>query len=268
MIVRRPSVAGQFYSGTESALKKELSLLIDNKARKVDCLGVISPHAGYIYSGGVAGKVLSRIKFKDSFVILGPNHTGMGEHFAILSKGSWQTPIGDVGIDEELAEYIIKESTYIKEDPGAHIHEHSIEVQLPFLQYIKNAIKFVPIVVAQADLKTYRAIGKELAGAINKSGKKVVMIASTDMTHYEAHESAKEKDKRAIDAILALDEGRLAKEISKWEISMCGSGPAIIMLSALKELGAKKAELIDYKTSGDISGDYSSVVGYAGIIIK
>lgn len=268
MIIRRASVAGQFYQGSKAGLEKELSTLIDKDAPKKDCLGAVSPHAGYIYSGMVAGEVLSRIKFKDSFVILGPNHTGIGSPFAIVTSGHWQMPMGDVEIDTDLAKAILKNSRYIKEDPSAHVYEHSIEVQLPFLQFVKSDFKFVPIIISSSDLETFRKIGKELADAIKRSNKEIVIIASSDMTHYESHESAKNKDKRAIDAILKLDEEKLMNEIQKWDITMCGFAPTIVMLSALKSLGAKKAELIDYKTSGDTSGDYSSVVGYAGILIE
>lgn len=268
MTIRRPSVAGQFYHASKAGLEKELTKLIDKDAKKEDSLGAVSPHAGYIYSGAVAGEVLSRLRFKDSFVILGPNHTGLGEPFAIMRSGHWRMPMGDVEIDADLADTILKNSKYIKEDESAHIHEHSIEVQLPFLQFIKKDFKFVPIIIASADLKTFKEIGKELADSIKKSKKKVIMIASSDMTHYEPHESAKEKDHKAIEAILKLDEDLLMGEIRKWNITMCGYAPTIVMLSALKELGAKSAELIDYKTSGDTSGDYSTVVGYAGILIK
>ena len=268
MTARKPSVAGQFYSNSKAALEKDLSKLMDRSVQKIDCLGAISPHAGYIYSGMVAGEVLSRIKFKDSFIILGPTHTGLGEPFAIMTSGEWQMPMGDVEIDADLAKIILNNSKYIKEDSSAHVYEHSIEVQLPFLQFVKSDFKFVPIIISSADLGTFKAIGKELAGSINKSKKSVVMIASSDMTHYEPSESAKKKDKKAIDAILNLDEEKLMHEISKWDITMCGFAPTVVMLSALKELGAKKAELIDYKNSGDVSGDYSSVVGYAGILIQ
>lgn len=268
MTVRQPSVAGQFYSDARGSLEKELSGLVDKNASKTDCLGAVSPHAGYMYSGAVAGKVLSRIKFKESFIILGPNHTGTGEPFAIMSEGSWQMPGGPVRIDSVLAKCILENSGFIKEDASAHRHEHSIEVQLPFLQYLKKDIKFVPVIISYADLDTYRKIGAELAASIRKYAKEVVLIASSDMTHYEDHESAMAKDRKAIDAIIKLDEAGLMDEIRKWNISMCGFAPTVIMLSCLKELGAKQAELVDYKTSGEISGDYSSVVGYAGILIS
>ena len=268
MTVRNPSVAGQFYQGSKAGLTKEVSRLIDNETPKEDCLGAVSPHAGYIYSGMVAGKVISRIKFKESFVVLGPNHTGIGEQFAIVTSGCWRTPMGDVAIDSELAKAILSGSGFIKEDPSAHAYEHSIEVQLPFLQYLNGGFRFVPISVSYADSATLKKVGSELAGAIAKTKKGVVIISSSDMTHYESHESARTKDRKAIDAVLNLDEDMLTDEVKRWDISMCGFAPTVVMLSALKKLGAKKGELVDYKTSGDTSGDYTSVVGYAGILIK
>lgn len=267
-MIRKPSVAGQFYPASGSMLEKQLSALVDKKAKKIDCLGVVSPHAGYIYSGPVAGKVLSRIKFKDSFIIMGPNHTGYGKPFSIMTKGSWQMPQGKVDIDETLANSLLKGSEHLEEDALAHNHEHSIEVQLPFLQYLKKDFKFVPIIISHSQLSIYKKLASQLAKSIKDSKKDVVIIASSDMTHYEDRESAEKKDRFAIEAILKLDTDLLMDTILKHDISMCGYAPTIVMLQAAKELGAVKAELVDYKTSGDASGDYSSVVGYAGIIVN
>jgi len=268
MAVRPPVVAGRFYSADSAALAKEVAGLMEPGAKKEECLGAVSPHAGYKYSGCVTGKTLSRVAFKDSFIVMGPNHTGVGKDFSIMSKGSFRTPLGEAEIDTDLAEAILKNSDCIEEDAGAHADEHSIEVQLPFLQQAGGAITFVPIVIAESNIERLKAAGRDIAAAIKAWGRRAVVISSSDMTHYESDKSVREKDKKAIDAILALDEERLMKEIIERDISMCGFAPTIVMLSALKEMGAKKAELIDYRTSGDASGDYSSVVGYAGIIIK
>jgi len=267
-MLRKASVADQFYPGTRDLLEKAVSELIDNKTKKNDCLGIVSPHAGYIYSGPVAGKVFSGITLKPDYIILGPNHTGYGKPFSIMARGKWQMPLGDIDIDEDLAGLLLKNSKYLEEDDQAHTYEHSIEVQLPFLQYFKKEFKFVPIIISQAQLKLYKELGGEIGKAIKQSKKDVLIIASSDMTHYESAESARKKDKLAISAILKLDSELLMDTILKSDISMCGYAPVIVMIEAAKELGAKEAELIDYKTSGDISGDYSSVVGYAGIIIK
>jgi AmmeMemoRadiSam system protein B len=267
-MIRNPIVAGQFYPGSPVGLKRMIEGMIEPKAEKVEVIGLVSPHAGYVYSGFVAGAVISRIKFKDTFVILGPNHTGGGKSFSIMTKGAWKTPLGDVEIDSELGRRILADSSYLEEDSAAHQHEHSLEVQVPFLQFFKPEVKIVPIVLAHADGTVYKKIGREIAVAIKESKRGAVILASSDMTHYEPHESAKKKDSKAIEAILALDEDELLKRVDELDISMCGYAPVVSLISAAKGLGATEAELVKYQTSGDTSGDYSAVVGYAGIIIK
>jgi len=267
-MIRKPVVAGQFYPGSAGELKRMIKGLIDEKAAKVEVVGLVSPHAGYIYSGAVAGAAISRVEFKGTFVILGPNHTGAGKPFALMSEGAWQTPLGEVGINSELARMLLEESLYLVEDSAAHQYEHSVEVQLPFLQYFKPDIRIVPITLSHASGDVFKEIGKSLAGAIRRAGGDVVIIASSDMTHYEPQKSAEEKDRQAIEAILNLDEDELLRRIDALGISMCGYGPVTCLISAARELGAGGAELVKYQTSGDVSGDYSSVVGYAGIIIR
>ena len=267
-MIRNPVVAGQFYPASASELKSMIKRMVDEKVAKEEVIGLISPHAGYIYSGAVAGAAISRIKFKDTFIIMGPNHTGSGKPFSIMTEGRWKTPLGEVETDSELGRQILANSRYLQEDKAAHLGEHSIEVQLPFLQYFKTDFKLVPIILAHAGGTIYKEIGKEIAKAVKESGKKVVIIASSDMTHYESQASAQKKDTQAIEAILDLDEDELLKRVDEFNISMCGYAPAVSLIAAAKELGAKEAELVKYQTSGDVTGDYSSVVGYAGIIIK
>jgi AmmeMemoRadiSam system protein B len=267
-MIREPVVAGQFYPGSSDGLKRMIASMVDDRAEKVDAIGLVSPHAGYIYSGIVAGAVLSRVKFKDTFVILGPNHTGRGKAFSIMTKGTWKTPLGEVEIDSELGKLILASSSHLEEDHLAHQFEHSLEVQVPFLQYFKPDVRIVPIILTHASGAAYKKIGMELASAIKESKKRVVILASSDMTHYESHESARSKDRRAIEAILDLDEDELLRRVEEFGISMCGYAPVVSLISAAKELGARKAELVKYQTSGDTSGDYSSVVGYAGILVK
>lgn len=267
-MTRKPIVAGQFYPASASELKRMIKGMVAEKAKKQEVIGLISPHAGYIYSGPVAGAVISRIRFKDTFIIMGPNHSGRGKPFSIMTEGRWQTPLGEVEVDSEMGKRILAHSRYLEEDMAAHLHEHSIEVQLPFLQYFKTEFKLVPIVLAYGGAAIYKEIGRALARAVKESGNKAVIIASSDMTHYEAQASAQKKDTQAIEAVLALDEDKLLKRVEELDISMCGYAPAVSLIVAAKELGAKGAELVKYQTSGDTSGDYSSVVGYAGIIIK
>jgi len=270
-VIRNPAVAGQFYSGSKESLIKEAgSLILGSAEKKEDAIGVISPHAGYIYSGSVAGETLSSIKPKPIYLIMGPNHTGLGSPFSLSASDSWATPLGNVTVNKTLSEKILKNCSQISKDEFAHIQEHSIEVQLPILQTLQKSFTIVPIVISMGGVEEYRRIGQAIAKSIKelKLEKDVTIIASSDMTHYESQNSAQEKDSRAIDAILKLDEEALLERIEKFDISMCGCAPAAIMIVAAKSLGAKKALLIKYQTSGDASGDYSSVVGYAGIVIE
>jgi len=268
-MIREPAVSGQFYPGTKQALRKEVEkYLSEGTAAKQDAIGIVSPHAGYMYSGPVAGAVLSSAALKETCIIIGPNHTGLGKPFSIMTEGIWRLPSGDAQIDSPLARAVLSGSSYLEEDRDAHLSEHSVEVQIPFLQALRPGVMIVPIVLAEADLQAYRSIGKEMAAAI-RSAKPcgATIIASSDMTHYEPRGTAKAKDSIAIKAMLDLDEKALADAVGKHGISMCGYVPACVMIAAAKELGAKGARLVKYGTSGDASGDYGSVVGYAGLIV-
>ena len=267
MKAREPVMAGQFYPGTKVSLERTLSNLIDKKKERKKALGAMSPHAGYIYSGAVAGEVFSRLMPKELFIIIGPNHTGMGETFSVFGQGLWKTPLGSVEVDKEFADYLIGNSKLFKADEVAHTYEHSIEVQIPFLQYLMNGFKILPLCIASMDINDLKKAAKELAKAIKELKRDVTIIASSDMTHYEPHQIAKTKDMQAISTILNMNEDELLKKVADMNISMCGVGPVIITLTATKAIGAKGAEFVDYKTSGDTSGDYSSVVGYGGVII-
>lgn len=265
---RQPVVAGQFYPASASQLRAMIETMVDEAAEKQEVIGLVSPHAGYVYSGPVAGAVISRVRFKDTFIILGPNHTGRGKPLSIMTQGKWQTPLGDVEIDSELARHLLGLSRHLQEDDAAHQFEHSIEVQLPFLQYFRPDVKLVPIILSFASIEAYKEIGQEIARAIIETKREAVIMASSDMTHYEPQDTAARKDRQAIDAILRLDEDELFQRVESYSISMCGCAPVASLIAAARELGATSAELVKYQTSGDTSGDYSAVVGYAGIIIK
>ena len=267
-MTREPVVAGQFYPGTKTALEKTLGGLIHKKAEKEKAIGAISPHAGYIYSGGVAGSVFSLLAPRELFIIIGPNHTGRGKPFSVFAEGSWKTPLGNVEVDREFAGYLLDNSGLLKKDESAHAYEHSIEVQLPFLQYITGGFKILPLCVSSLDINELKKAGKEIARAVKELKRDATIIASSDMTHYEPQDAAKAKDMQAILAILRINEDELFEKVGEMDISMCGVAPVTIALSASKALGAKEAKLVDYKTSGDASGDYSSVVGYGGVIIR
>lgn len=267
--VRLPAAAGTFYPAGEKELKDTLSRLIDKNAPKRDVTGCILPHAGYTYSGKIAAQTLSGINIRDSIILLGPNHTGKGEDFSLMHRGQWQTPLGRVDINELLADKLLESSSCLKADETAHAQEHSIEAEIPFLQYLKPVFRIVPVAIMSDDFSALRQTGEEIAGCLLKNGlsEKTTLIASTDLTHYETQASAEIKDHKVINAILELDENALIENINRYNISMCGYAPVITLLAAAKKLGATRGELIKYQTSAAVTADTSSVVGYAGMII-
>ncbi|MFH0731842.1 MAG: AmmeMemoRadiSam system protein B [Candidatus Omnitrophota bacterium] len=268
-MIRLPQVAGQFYPGTESSLRQEVQrlLTIGASPAKEKALGIIAPHAGFMYSGAVAGHVYSAIQVPGTIFILGPNHTGIGKRFSLHKQGHWRTPLGDVEVDSEIAQQLLKSCKYLDDDTAAHTYEHCLETQLPFLQYIKSDFKIVPIVLSAYNSDAYRSLGEAIASVAKNLKKDFLIIASSDMSHYEGQKDAQKKDKKAIDAILKLDELQLINCVEGLNITMCGYIPAAIMLIAAKLLGAKEARLVKYQTSADVTGDYNAVVGYAGVII-
>lgn len=270
-VVRQPAVTGRFYPASPERLRAELDSylwLSSPPAEPIPALGCITPHAGYMYSGQVAGAVFSRLEIPPSCVVLGPNHTGRGHPLAIMNSGEWKTPLGSMPIDADLAERLIKAFPALTEDSAAHRYEHAIEVELPFLQVLRSDARFVPIAIGSGQRLILEQLGNAIAAVIQAAREPVLVIASSDMNHYEDDPTTRVKDGKAIDRILALDPRGLYKTVIEESISMCGFGPAVTMLTAANQLGAKKAELIQYATSGDISGDRDTVVGYAGIIVR
>lgn len=268
-MIRSPAVAGQFYPGSEASLLKSLKALVPEiqPDKRKEALAVISPHAGYIYSGGVAGETIGQVRVPENVVILGPNHTGHGASVALMAQGSWDMPMGDVPINSELAAQIAKESPLVETDDVAHRFEHSLEVQVPFLQYMQKDLAIAPIVVSHVSYETCVEVGQGLAAAIKSYGKPVLIVASTDMTHYEPRSSASAKDSMALERIKELDPEGLYNTVVGKRISMCGIMPTTVTLVAALALGAKNAELIRYTDSGETSGDTGHVVGYAGLVI-
>jgi AmmeMemoRadiSam system protein B len=268
-MLRSPAVAGQFYPGNEASLVKMLNTLIPviQPEERKQALAVIAPHAGYIYSGGVAGETFGQVQVPENVIILGPNHTGHGAPVALMDQGAWDMPMGQVPVNKELAAHIAKKSSQIDVDDVAHRFEHSLEVQVPFLQYMQKDLTIAPIVVSHVSYETCVAVGNGLAAAIKSYGEPVLMVASTDMTHYESRHSASAKDSLALERIRALDPEGLYNTVVGKRISMCGIMPTTVTLIAALALGAKKAELIRYTDSGETSGDTDHVVGYAGFVI-
>jgi AmmeMemoRadiSam system protein B len=276
MEIREPAVSGTFYAGTARELEEQIKWCykhelgpgtipqVNSKGLR-EIVAVVVPHAGYYYSGPVAAHAYKEIAddgIFDTAVILSPNHTGYGYPVSLWVGSAWSTPLGEVAINEELAHRLLGE--VIKEDETAHIYEHSIEVQLPWLQHLYRQVKIVPITMLAQDIETARTVGK----AISQAGGNLVIIASSDFTHYEPHSVAMEKDGSLIEAIVSLDEEELYKRCESLNCTMCGYGPAASAIVAAKEMKAQKANLLKYATSGDTSGDFSRVVGYGSIVIK
>ncbi|HSE49623.1 MAG TPA: AmmeMemoRadiSam system protein B [Terriglobales bacterium] len=263
--VRQPAVAGRFYPDDAGTLRRDIASYLKS-GTKQRALGCVVPHAGYMYSGHVAGAVYAHLELPHRFIILCPNHTGMGQPLAIMSRGAWATPLGEVAIDEGLAGELQRALPYLEEDEQAHRAEHALEVQLPFLQQLLPDFRFVPICVGVGQLAVLEALGKAIANVL-ADRRDVLVIASSDMNHYESDSVTREKDHKAIERILALDPAGLHETVRRERISMCGYGPAVAMLTATRQLGATRAELVKYATSADVSGDRDYCVGYAGIAV-
>jgi AmmeMemoRadiSam system protein B len=280
MSIRLPRQAGQFYSNSEAILKQEIEKCFINSLGPGEIphlvnkplsnlVALVVPHAGYMFSGPVAahGFALAAASgIPDSVIILGPNHTGLGSGISIVTRGTWRTPLGDVKVDTDLANSIQSSSRLIDIDDRAHLYEHSVEVQLPFLQYIYGPnLRFVPICMMLQDLISSRDVGEAIAKS--SRGKNTLIVASTDLSHYQPQKIAEELDKKAIEAILRLDEIGLQNAVETYGLSMCGYGPTSAAIIASKGLGAAQSKHLSYHTSGDITGDRSSVVGYCSIAI-
>lgn len=269
-MIRSSAVAGQFYEDSPRKLAEELAASLKKAARKERVFGAVCPHAGYMYSGKVAGAVYSRIAPADTYVILGPDHHGIGSDFSVMTEGVWRTPLGEIRIDSALAKEIYKRSKHLEDDPFAQSREHSVEVQLPFIQYTAPRAEMVPISLRhyaadEAFLAICEDIGSAIGAAATSMKHKVTVIASSDFTHYQPRTRAKENDEAALQAIAALDAKGLFEKVRELDISMCGYAPVAAAITASKMLGAKKGEVVMYADSGDVTSDPSSVVGYAGV---
>ncbi|MDX9834160.1 MAG: AmmeMemoRadiSam system protein B [Desulfobulbus sp.] len=267
-MTRIPAVADRFYPGNPARLRATIKQLVPVvTGEKKRALAVVLPHAGYVYSGATAGRTVSEVQVPETVLILGPNHHGRGAALA-LGTEDWRMPLGTVPVDQHLAAAILERSATIVVDEEAHESEHSLEVQVPFLQQVQRQLRIVPIVVGHVSYATCQDAAHDLAGAISAFGEPVLMVASTDMSHYESRQQAAHKDRLAIERILALDARGLYDTVLGHRISMCGVMPTTIVLLAALELGATRAELVQYTDSGEASGDTDQVVGYAGLIIS
>jgi hypothetical protein len=270
-ILRHPAVAGRFYPGDPDDLRAEaqgyLSQSISSTRTATKAIGCIAPHAGYMYSGHVAGAVFGQIEIPGLCVVMCPNHTGMGRALAVMSEGSWETPLGEVPIDAEFALALQQRFPVLHNDQAAHRAEHAVEVELPFLQLRQPELRIVPIALGMGQFEVLEQLGFALADVVAQQRDPVLLVASSDMNHYESDVVTRAKDHRAIERILTLDARGLFDVVTQQNVSMCGFGPATVMLTAARQLGAKSAQLVKYATSGDVSGDREMVVGYAGVIV-
>jgi AmmeMemoRadiSam system protein B len=268
MVLRKAAVAGRFYPSNQESLREEISSYLGTPQPKIQARGIVVPHAGYMYSGHVAGAVFSKIILPARCIILCPNHTGLGAPLSIMCSGQWEIPFGKIEIDAELANKLTRHCHLLTENAEAHKFEHSLEVQLPFLHYLNPDFKFVPITVGSVGFASLESLGKGIAETLKELNEEVLVIASSDMNHYEPDDVTRGKDHLAIGRILALDPKGLYDTVKANFISMCGYGPTIAMLYGIQTGQPLKAELVKYATSGDINQDWREVVGYAGIAVS
>lgn len=281
-MIRKPAVAGLFYDSNPDKLRRDIEHCFNHKLgpgkipklgsyEKNRIFGAVVPHAGYSCSGPVAANAYYEIAkngFPKTFVILCPNHTGLGTGISVFTEGNWETPLGKVKIDEEFAKQIMINSQLIDSDSSAHIKEHSCEVHLPFLQYFSDDFEIVPIVMWMQDMGSATDVANAIVTTSKELNKPISIIASTDLTHYENQESAQKKDALILDAIANMDEFALVDAVENNNITMCGYGPTIATIKSSRDLGSKKGKILKYATSGDTCGDSDSVVGYCSAIFE
>ncbi len=267
MFVRKAVAAGAFYPASWNETKNYLDSIIEPAKQKIKPKAIIVPHAGYVYSGWVAAKAYELIEGFDTYIVMGPNHTGLGEEISVF-EGEYEMPFGNPETDSEIANLIIENST-AKRDVYAHLQEHSIEVQLPFIEHISNKpYKIVPIVIGTHNRQKLKRLGTAIANAIKSTNKDVLIVVSSDMNHYEDQETTLKKDTLALDKIISLDEEGLLDVVERYNISMCGAAPSYACIVSAKLLGSKKASLVAHRTSGEVNMDFNQVVGYASVVVE
>jgi MEMO1 family protein len=269
LMIRPPAVAGRFYPSDPRELALQVDDFLHGASGKTRAWGCVVPHAGYMYSGHVAGAVYAALEIPVRCILLGPRHYPQGKPLAVQTAGSFSTPLGQAQIDAPLAAELVRACPLLREDAVAHAREHSLEVQLPFLQRIVgDALRFTPVVLATDRYRVMEDLGQAVAAVVRSQREPVLVVASSDMNHYESDEITRVKDERAMARVLALDPRGLYDTVRTEGITMCGYAATVAMLVAMRGLGAKEARLIRYATSGDVSGDRDQVVGYAGIVIQ
>jgi MEMO1 family protein len=266
-MIRQPAVAGQFYERNASSLLEDVKSRLDPNAVPAEAFACVCPHAGYVYSGDVAGATLSAVAIPKTVIVLSFSHRGIGEHYAVWPDGAWNTPLGDVPVDADLAAKLLAGSSLLKSDTQAFACEHSGEVMLPLLQVLRPDVQVVMVSVYPfAPLHPLQTLGREMAEALKDADPRPLLVASTDMTHHRSAPEAERMDRLAIDAMLKLDEAELHTVVQSHDISMCGVCPVTATMACAKALGAKTARLVRYENSGKATGDVDSVVAYAGLV--
>jgi AmmeMemoRadiSam system protein B len=262
---RRPAVAGHFYSADPRVLADQIDRFLEAAGDPIRTRGVLVPHAGYVYSGAVAGAVYARVEIPARVLVLGPNHTGLGMPQALWPGGAWSTPLGRVPVDSELTGALAA-APGVEPDAVAHLREHSLEVQVPFLQRRRPEVAIAALCLGSLPYSECEALGRVVARVASGAG--ALVVASSDMSHYLPADVARARDQRALERILALDPEGLHQVVRRERISMCGYVPTTVMLVAAREMGASAAELVRYAHSGEVSGDVGAVVGYAGVMVR
>jgi AmmeMemoRadiSam system protein B len=264
---RCPAVAGSFYENSAAGLQSQVASLLKPDATARTAIGLIAPHAGFEYSGSVAGLVYSGVRVPETAVILGPNHTGLGHAAAVGLGGPWEIPTGPVDVDTDLAQALLAACPDLEADDTAHAEDHAIEVQLPFLRHRNPGVRIVPVCFRTMSFADCETVGRRLAEVVADRLDRTLLVASSDMNHHEPKRVAARKDRMALDRIAALDPRGLYSVVIEHHVTMCGFVPAVVMLVAALALGARGAEVVAYANSGDADGDESSVVGYAGVVV-
>lgn len=267
-MIRQPIVSGQFYTDDPHELRQQVEALMAVKRVSQPALGVMLPHAGYIYSGAIAGETLATVDVPETVLMIGPNHRGAGHPCALSKQGHWRTPLGDVAVDSTLVEKLLTATPQLAVDDRAHQGEHSLEVLLPFLQVKNPQLSIVPLSLGYLSYPILEQLAAGISQVLLDCEQEVLIVASSDMTHYEPSAVARQKDQYALDALLNLDAEALYREVKDHQISMCGMCAATLMVLISQVMGAKQARLIRYGHSGEVSGDNGAVVGYAGVVVR
>lgn len=264
-LVRTPAVAGSFYPSHPLQLRTAVERFLVRTMPPVRPFALLVPHAGYVYSGSTAGKTYAASDLPESLVVLCPNHTGLGAPLSVWARGAWRTPLGDVPVDEDLANDLLRALPELADEPAAHLREHAIEVQLPFLQVLLERFSVVPVCVGTDRYESLDRLGSALARVLAARSRPAALIVSSDMNHYESAAVNRAKDEAALAAVLAVDPAGLHRVVREKDVTMCGYAPAVAALAACRALGATKADLVDYTHSGMVTGDDRQVVSYAGV---